>query len=299
MTTWDLNIQKGWRFGLASIVVLVLLTVGLGALIALIPVSLLTFMLVIGALATLMAAAYVGYALWGLLNAEYAMDRNTLIIRWGGYTHQIPMAEVQAVLSGAELERVRFNRVLRWPGYVVGQGTAAEIGPIFFYASAPLPEQIVLQLDSLAYAISPADRALFLEALEERLEMGATLDVVHEIAHPALLDWTIWRDRLALGLLGSNLLLLLLLSGLLSWRYASLPPSIVLKVDPTGTPLLVGPPSRLAYLGLLGVLFTVVNGGLGLIFYRRRPMIAYFLWSGLLLLLATLWIAILSILFNL
>ncbi len=298
MTTWNLDIQKGWRFGLASIVVLVLATVGLSVLIALIPISLLTFFLVIGALASLAAAAYVVYSLWGLLNAEYTMDRNTLVIQWGGYTHQIPMAEIQAVLSGEELGRVRYRRVLRWPGYVVGQGTAAEIGPVFFYASAPLKEQIVLQLDGMAYAISPADRELFLESLEERLEMGATLDVDHEITHPAFLDWGIWQDRLALGLLSSDLLLLIFLGALLAWRYGSLPPSIVLKIDPTGAPLLVGPPSRLAYLGLLGLLFTVINGGLGLFFYRRRPMIAYFLWSGLLLLLLSLWIAIVSILFN-
>jgi hypothetical protein len=129
--------------------------------------------------------------------------------------------------------------------------------------------------------------------------MGATQDVEHEIAHPAFLDWDIWKDYLALGLLGSALLLLSLLGALLTWQYASLPAEIVLKVDVTGAPLLVGPPSRLAYLGLLGVLFTVVNGGLGLFFYRRRPMLAYFFWSGLVLLLTSLWIAILSILFNL
>jgi hypothetical protein len=299
MTTWTPDIRKGWRFGLAIIVVLVLLTVGLGVLIALTSISLLTFFLMLGALASLCAAAYVGYTLWGLLNAEYTMDRNALIIHWGGYTHQIPMASVQSVSKGSELGKVRMNRVLRWPGHVVGQGIVPDSGPIIFYASAPLREQIILHLDGLAYAISPAEHVLFLEALEERLEMGATQDVTHETSHPTFLDWAIWQDRTALTLLGSNVMLLALLGGLLSWRYAALPAEIVLKISPEGIPLFVGPPSRLAYLGLLGLLFALLNGGLGLFFYRRRPMVAYFLWGGLLVLLTSLWIAVLSTLLNL
>lgn len=299
MTSWAPDIRKGWRFGLAIIVVLVLLTVGLGVLITLMPISLLTFFLVLGALASLCVAAYIGYTLWGLLNAEYTMDRNALVIHWGGYTHQIPMASVQSISEGSELGKVRMGRVLRWPGHIVGQGTVSDLGPIIFYASAPLREQIILHLDGMAYAISPAEHELFLEALEERLEMGATQDVTHETAHPAFLDWVIWQDRMALALLGSNAILLVLLGGLLSWRYASLPAEIVLKISPDGTPLFVGPPSRLAYLGLLGLLFTLLNGGLGLFFYRRRRMVAYLLWGGLLVLLTSLWIAILSILLNL
>ncbi|MGC9398828.1 MAG: PH domain-containing protein [Anaerolineae bacterium] len=298
MTIWDLDIRKGWRLGLAGIVVLVLLAVGLGVLIALTPISLLTFFLTLGALGALVAAVLVGYWLWGLLHAEYAMDRNVLVIRWGGYTHELPMAEIQEVLRGADLEKVSLRRVLHWPGYFVGQGEAQEIGPIFFYATAPLQEQLVLRLPGVAYAISPANPELFLEALEERLEMGATQDVVYIVRHPAFLDWAIWKDPLLLSLLGSALALLLLLGGLLSWRYPTLPESIVLKIDAKGAPLLVGPPSRLAYLGLLALLFTLFNGGLGLVFYRRRPVVTYFLCGGLLLLLTSLWIAILSILFR-
>jgi hypothetical protein len=299
MTSWDLDIRKGWRLGLLGIGVLVLLTVGLGVLIAITPVSILTFLLVFGALTSLAGAVLIGYWLWGLLNARYTMDRNTLVIHWGGYTHEIPMADVQAILTEQDLGKVRLRQVLHWPGHFVGRGTAENTGPVFFYASAPLDEQIILQLPGMAYAISPADHDLFLDALEERLEMGATQDVELNTTHPAFLDWDIWKDQLALGSLGSSLLLLILLGGILSWRYPRLPSEIVLKVSTEGIPLLIGSPSRLAYLGLLGLLFTLLNGSLGLFVYRRNRMIAYFLWGGLLLVLTSLWIAILSILFNL
>ncbi len=298
MTAWHPDIQQGWQIGLALIAVLVLFATGISLLAVLNPISILTFLLGLVSLTALVGAVLVGYWLWGLLHASYAMDRNTLVIRWGNYERQIPLGAVQTVCSGEDLTDIRLRQTIRWPGHYFGCGAAPQTGPIHFYATAPLAEQIIICTSELAVAISPARREEFLAALAERMEMGTTQDVDYHSLRPAFLDWGIWQDRLAITFLGSSLLLLILLAGLLSWRYPTLPSETIFKLSATGQPLLVAPPSRLAYLGLLGIIFTLLNGGLGFLFYRRRPMVSYFFWMSLLLLQASLWVAVLTILFN-
>ena len=298
MTDWQLDIQQGWRVGLVIIALLILFATGMGLLAALNPISLRTFLLGLAALAALIGAVIVGYWLWGLLHASYSLDRNVLLINWGEYHEQIPLGEVETILAGDELQELRFRRVIRWPGHYFGSGYTATIAPLHFYAAAPLEEQIIIHTHETAVAISPAEREEFLTSLSERREMGPTQNVEHQSLHPAFLDWEIWQDRPAINLLVSSLLLLIVFAGLLSWQYPALPEELIFKISPTGIPLLVAPPSRLAYLGLLGVIFTLLNGGLGFFFYRRQPMVSYFFWASLLLLQASLWVAMLTILFN-
>lgn len=172
----------------------------------------------------------------------------------------------------------------------------AAIDPIIVYAAAPRKEQIIVRTGGVAYAISPADRDAFLSALRERLKMGPTQEVEERSTHPGFLDWSIWQDRLGLVLLGGSAILLILLVGLLCWRYPYLPPEIALRFTPAGDPLLVGPASRIFYFGVLGTAFLVINSSAGLFFYHRERPISYFLWSGLLATLSSMWAATISIL---
>ncbi|MEA3309103.1 MAG: PH domain-containing protein [Chloroflexota bacterium] len=298
MTEWRPDIQRGWRLGLAFIAGLVLLATGLSLLAALSPVSLLTFFWGLAALIALVGAVLVGYWLWGLLHAFYTLDRNALIIHWGEYQEQLPLRAVQEIYSGDEIAELRLRQVIRWPGHYFGRGTAPQTGPIHFYATSPLTTQIIIRTSELTVAISPARREEFLASLAERQAMGTTQDVGYDYLHPAFFDWEIWQDRPAINLLGSSLILLTLFAGLLSWRYPTLPSAVIFKMNTAGQPLLIAPPSRLVYLGLLGIIFTLLNGGFGFLFYRRQPMVSYFFWGSLLLLQASLWVAMLTILFN-
>lgn len=298
MTTWKIDLRRGWQVGLAFVVLLILLAAGLVALAVLNPLSLLTFLLGLGALGALAGAALLAYWLWDFIHASYVLDRNVLIIRWGGYEHQIPMAQIREVLLGSELEGVRLQGVIRWPGYFVGWGESPTTGPLRFYASRPLKGQVILRLEETAYALSPQNLEPFVEALRERLTMGTTQEVERTVQRPKFFGWTIWRDPRALIPLGVSLLLLVLLVGLLTFRYPYLPPQIVLQFSTDGEPLLTARAVRIFYLALLGTLFVLIDGGLGLFLYRRRPMAAYFLWDGLVVLQASLWIAVLTILLN-
>jgi hypothetical protein len=298
MTTWKIDLRRGWQVGLAFVVLLILLTAGLVTLAVLNPLSLLTFLLGLGALGALAGAALLAYWLWDFIHASYVMDRNVLVIHWGGYEHQIPMAQVQEVLLGSELEGVRLQGVIRWPGYFVGWGEAPATGPLRFYASRSLQGQVILRLEETAYALSPQEPEAFVEALQERMAMGPTQEVERTVRRPSFLGWRFWRDPQALIPLGVSLLLLVLLVGLLAFRYPYLPPQIVLQFSSQGEPLLMARAARIFYLALLGTLFTLIDGGLGLFLYRRRPTASYFIWDGLVVLQASLWIAVLTILIN-
>jgi len=220
------------------------------------------------------------------------------------------MGSVRDVISGAKLENVRIRPSLRWPGYVVALGKAtvplgdtdpdeterADLDPILFYASAPLEYQVIVRTDGITYAVSPEDTEAFLVALRDRLEMGPTQEVEEQSTHPAFLDWEIWHDRWGLAMLGCSVGLLVLMVGVLCWRFPYLSAEIALKLTPAGSILLTGERARVFYFALVGTAFTLINGGLGLFFYRRQRSISYFLWSGLLAALGGLWAAVVSLL---
>ncbi|MGC9467816.1 MAG: PH domain-containing protein [Anaerolineae bacterium] len=308
--TWEASVRTGWIVGLALAVILIAATVGLVVTAVVTPLSIRVFLMGLGACLTLGLAIRVIYQLWGLINAKYELDRNALTIHWGPVQHQIPMGSVHEVLSGAKLDNLHIRPSLRWPGYMVALGRAkrpkeqdeqaeeeaASIDPILFYATKRPKYQVVIRTEGIAYAISPADTEGFLVALRERLEMGPTQEVEEQSRHPAFLDWPIWKDRWALGMLIASLASLVLLVGVLSWRYPYLPSEIALRFTPDGAPLLVGRAIRIFYFALLATGFLLIDGSLGLFFYRRERPIAYFLWSGLLATMGSLWAAVISIL---
>ncbi len=298
MTTWALDIQRGWKWGLALLAVLLVLAAAMITVAVLTPLSLLTFLLGLGAAAALALSFYLGYLLWGLVHAVYALDRNGIYIAWGGYEYTIPLESIEAIGPAAAEGKLRWRWGLHWPGYIVGTAVDEAGNEYRFLATQPIEGQIWIRTAQRTYVISPQDVEGFIDALESRRAMGPTQQVEEIATHPAFFDWTIWRDRSAISLFLSATLLLLLFVAFLSYRVPRLPPSIALQWSADGHPLLTAAPTRLFYLAVMGLLFLVVNGGLGLTLYRREPRLAYFLWSAMLLLQTALWIALLTILWR-
>jgi len=298
VTEWRLDGRLGQALGIIFTAALILAVIAMLGLALVNPISILTFVLGLGALAALVGVGFLAYWTWGLSHAGYTLDRNAIVIQWGAYERQVPLAAIQRVFPASEVTGMRLRRVLRWPGLWVGVGYAPELGPIYFYASAPPERMLFIQTADRAYAISPLDREGFLNALSERREMGPTQEVEESEHHPAFFDWPAWRDSMIWGLLGSSVLLWVLLLALLVWRFPTLPPQIVLQTDAQGAPLLIAEANRIFYLALLGAIFLVLNGGAGVIFYHRERMLTRILWLGLLLLEVSVWIAALSILFS-
>jgi hypothetical protein len=296
MTKWKVNVGLGFSLGLALMSFIILVTAALIGVAASRPISFGTFIVGVSVTFGLILAGLIAYWVYGLAGASYTLDRNALIIHWGTSKQVIPTGVIERVFTGEEIEKgVRFYGG-RWPGHWVGYGELPRIGSTLFYATRPLEEQIVIVTPGLAYAVSPADQDGFLESLQKRLQMGPTQAVEQSTQRPSILDWAIWQDSLALVLIGVSTLGLVVLLGMLSFRFPQLPMLMPLHFGLSGSPDRLGPRAEIFLIPFIGVLSFLTNGVLGGIFYRRNRVASYMLWGGSVLVQILVWAATLGIL---
>jgi hypothetical protein len=305
MSKWGTDVRRGLGVGiglLAFIIVVTLLllyfaaeqavetgTINIGTFVAGLAISF-----------SLGLVGLISYWLYGLTHSVYLLDRNELIIRWGTMEQSVPLGEVTLVFTGEEVEeRIQF-RGGGWPGHYVGYGQVPVPGsaptPALFYATVPPQQQVYIVTPGLTYGISPAEHEAFLESFQERLKMGATQAVEQASKRPGFLGWEIWRDRLALMLLGSGALALLVLVGWLSFRFPSLKPLVPLHFDAGGVADRYGSRIQVFITPFIGFLVLAFNGFLGGLAYRRERMLSYLLWGGAVLVQLLVWIATLGLL---
>jgi hypothetical protein len=294
---WNIQPRLGNRVGIGIIVWLVLLDALLLWIAAQLPITVITFILALPALASLPAIALIVYWLVGLNRAVYALDRNLLTIRWGAVQQIIPMASIRKVMHGSEIVgQIRHFQGGRWPGHWVGQAEAKNVGPILFYAAGGLDQQLVIVTPGLAYAITPADLTGFVEAFDQRQKMGPTQNIEQVSIRPELYDWPLWTDRLALGLVGLALIACLLLFGYTSLRFPGLALRVALHYDAMGAPDRFGPRLQVFTLPLIGLMALGANVVAGALMYLRDRVGAYLLWGGAFVVQILAWVAALGIL---
>ena len=259
-------------------------------------ISLPAFLLFLLFMGSFFVLALLGYWAYGLFSSSFHVDRNALVVRWGATTQVVPMGSVTGVLDGAQAKGVTHFRGALWPGLRVGYGEIEEIGPTLFFATGALQDQIILTTSVLSYALSPADKDTFIEAVRQRLSMGPTQAVEQVSRQPMFLTLDFWHDRLGLALLISAAVLLIALFGYLSFRYPALAESQPLHFDANGAPDRWGTRLQVFTLPFIGLLALVANSGLGFLLYRRERTAAYLLWSGAIGVQLLVWGATLGIL---
>ena len=296
MTKWQTDPQTGLRVGVALIAAVLLLDGSLITWVAGQPVSIWTFLVGLGVLFSFAFSALVAYWLNGLVHSDYALDRNALTITWGSSQQVIPTPQIERVVLGSEITGRASLRAFHWPGHWVGYGTVADLGQTLFYATVPPAQQIFLVTPGLAYGISPEDREGFLRTLQTRMQMGPTQLVEQSSSGPAFLQWDFWRDWLGVGLLLSGLAISLGLIGFLCTRFPTLPRLLPLHFGFAGEPDRLGPQGQIFFLPLIGLVVLLVNGGLGIVLYRRERLASYLLWGGGAAVQGLLWAAVLGIL---
>ena len=296
MTKWKVSAGRGFAIGLGLMTLITLVTAVVIGIAASRPINFGTFVVGLSTILSLLIVGLMAYWVYGLAGASYLLDRNALVIRWGTSRQVIPTHIIERVFTGDEIEgKVRFYGG-RWPGHCVGYGELPDAGPALFYATDALHKQVFISTPGLVYAISPANQEAFLSSLQQRLQMGPTQVMEQSSQRPSVLDWAIWRDWLALALLGLAILALAFLVGMLTFRFPTLPIVLPLHFGTSGSPDRLGPRAEIFLVPLISFLTLVINGTLGSILYRRNRVASYLLWGSSILIQLLVWTATLGIL---
>ena len=296
MIEWRIDARQGLGFGITLMLVIIVADVVVVWLAASRPISIGTFVIGLSVLLSLALLVLLGYWLSGLARSVILLDRNALVVRWGSMEQIIPTKAIERVVLGSEVEgRIQFRGGM-WPGHCIGYGEVPGIGSCLFFGTVPPREQILIATPGIAYGVSPSDYDGFLKSLRERREMGATQVVEQSSRRPGFLSWSIWQDRLGLALLAVSCAALLALLALLCFRFLSLPRMVPLHFDAAGNVDRLGTRAQLFVVPLIGLLTLLLNGVLGLLFYRREQVASYLLWGGSILIQLLVWTATVGIL---
>ncbi len=269
-------------YGLVAVVVLPLLSL-LGALVILSrPVGGLSFLLTLLVLLSLAAAVYIGYRTLGAFTLEYWVDRDAVTMVWGPTRQVVPIGAIQEIIVGASAQALTPPRFWHWPCVDRRRMLYANaLGLVNAYATRPPAEQIFLTTTGETFSLSPVDAAGFVAALQERYALGPARQVQTEIQRPPLWTWSLWRDPVALFLIWAGLFGVILLFGVLSFRFPHLSSDLPLHFDVNGIPDRISSKTGLFALPVIALLAWGFNLIAGIVLYRRvQRGAAYLLWGG-------------------
>lgn len=265
----------------------------------LVPVGPFPFLVLVLAILIWAPIAYTAWRAWVCLSLRYQIDRNAVTLVWGPIRQTIPLGAVQKILrdkavvalaQGKPLVRGpngqvdavvrwlanRWPRLERWVIFGPELGTRRLLNNMQVYslASRPLPEQLLLVTAAETFGIAPADPAQFLKSLNQHHQLGPTHLLQQRRHYPRVARFPLWRDRLLLGVLLAGFAGLLLLMGIATTRFTSLPFALP-QWDNLDRRLIFVFPA-------FGFAVWVINGVWGLLIYRRHRVAAGLLWSGVL-----------------
>jgi hypothetical protein len=245
---WRLLPSRGWQIPAAvAAVSLVLFTACLVYVFSK-PIALATFAVAVAALGLLVLGYVTALFAYSCYSARYRLEPDLLAIEWLWMTEVVPLAAIDGLYSGRQLDKRVRVAGLAWPGHYLGETYVEGLGVLKLFGTSVEPDDLLIVTTPFAsYALTPDDPAGFRAALVDRLEL---LD--HERAEPSpepatylpwLLRLSILRDWISLALLASAALVLAVSYGYLCARLPGLPDLITLQLDSAGAPLVVGPPS--------------------------------------------------------
>lgn len=249
------------------------------------PVNGLSFLLALSILACVSAAVYIGYRTLGILTLEYWVDRDAVTLVWGLTRQIVPIGAIRKVVVGPNAQPSTRPKPWHWPCINRRRMQCSNgLGMVNAYATRPLTEQVVLTTEGESFSLSPLDPAGFVEALQSRYALGAARRLQMEIQRPPLWTWPMWRDKVALFLIGAGLVGMLLMFGALCFRFPYLSSDLPLHFDVNGLPDRISSKSGLFALPIIGLLSWTFNLVAGVVLYQRvQRGAAYLLWGGALI----------------
>lgn len=260
---------------------LALVAVGCARLVVARPVDGLSYVLSLLVFGLFAAIGYLTYRTVSAFSMCYWVDRNAVTLAWGSTRQVIPIGQIRRIWQGSAEEATTPARPWHWPCPYRRRMVSPKLGIVNAYATRPLSEQVILETEAESYGVSPQDAGQFVAALQERFALGPARLVPAEIQRPPLWIWPLWRDRLALILIAAGLAGILLMFGVLCFRFPVLSADIPLHFDVNGMPDRIAPKDGLFALPVIGLVTWTFNTVTGIWLYRRvQQGAAYLLWGG-------------------
>jgi len=239
------------------------------------------FILVLVVVASVPLLFHLLYRTWCLYTLEYWVDRNAITVAWANIRQIIPLHLMQRVVQEGDAEDLTHARWLHWPGPHVRQARTQHLLKLDLLATRPLHQCLLLDTGDAVFALSPADEAAFLVALQERFQMGPAVHLKLKREQAAILPRFFGENEIGLTLVGIGLVGVLALFGLLMFRFPELPAQLPFRHTSAGLPELFNNKSALFLLPGIGLLAWLINGAWGMwMAYRKQLLGAYMLWGG-------------------
>jgi hypothetical protein len=240
--------------------------------------------IIVGALLAMLILLliYRGYA---LITASYDVRRESLKIKWGLRSEEIPTGDIEWVRPARDLAFSLPLPRIWWAGAILGVKDVEGLGPVE-YLAADASGLLLVAAPDMVFAISPEDEAGFLRAFRHASELGSLSPTLPQSVQPSLLLGRIWQDRTSRWLILAGLGVVIILLVFVTAFIPTLE-SINFGFTPSGTATLEPTsPERLLLLPVLNALAWMADLLAGLYYFRheeKRPM-AYLLWGSSVLL---------------
>lgn len=243
------------------------------------PVDLLKFLLILLVVGSLPLLIHLLYRAWIAFTLEYWVDRNSVTLRWANVLTVIPVATIGRIIENTQAPSA--SGLWQWPASAVRTLTTVDDIPLHLCANQSASRWLFIDTYDAIYALTPADADAFIATLQERYQMGASAVVAASKTRRSWADRLLPEDRLGAWLLGSGLLGVLLIFGVLMISFPDLADVLTVRYNSAGLPDEIREKSVLFRLPAIGLLVWLINGGAGILLNRMRQQIgAYMLWAG-------------------
>jgi len=234
--------------------------------------------LLFAALLSLAPIPVLGYRAYALSRANYELNRNSLVLRWGLRVEEIPLNDIEWMRMAADLTRPLRLPALRTTGSVLGVRRHPDLGTVEFIASDPR-SLVLVATARRVFAISPEKPAGLLQSFARATELGSLLPAVGKSVYPSFVIAEAWAHPMArftwLNAIVINL-------GLFIWTSTLIPglSGIVFGPGAPGTAPAVLPSSQLLLLPAASLVLAAAGWLVGLYLFRweRERPLALIVW---------------------
>lgn len=220
------------------------------------------------------------YRAYTLMTACYEVHRDSLKLKWGLRTEEIPTDDIEWVRPAGDLTFPLPLPRIWWAGAILGTKDVEGLGPVE-YLAGDARNLLLVAAPEVVFAISPEDEASFMRAFRQASELGSLAPIQPQSVQPSFILGKVWQDRPGRYLILGGLLLVIVLLAIVT---AAIPTrsSINFGFTPLGFATLEpASPERLLLLPVLNSLTWLLDLLGGLFFYRQadRKALAYLLWG--------------------